>query len=45
MAEGQKAMAAKRYADAVRDFEEALKVSPGNAEATAALKKAKEAKP
>ena len=45
MAEGQKLQAAKRYAEAVREYEAALKLQPGNAEATAALKRAREGKP
>jgi cytochrome c-type biogenesis protein CcmH/NrfG len=45
MAEGQKAMTAKRFADAVKEFEAALKLSPNNADAAAALKRAKEGKP
>jgi tetratricopeptide (TPR) repeat protein len=45
MAEGQKLQAAKRYLEATREYEAALKLQPNNAEATAALKRAREGKP
>jgi tetratricopeptide (TPR) repeat protein len=45
MADGQKALAAKKFPDAVRDFEAALKVMPNHADATALLKRAKEGRP
>jgi tetratricopeptide (TPR) repeat protein len=45
MAEGQKLHAAKRYAEAAREYEAALKLQPGNPEATAALKRAREGRP
>ena len=45
MAEGRKAMAARRFPDGAREFEEALKVKPGNPEAADALKRAREGRP
>jgi cytochrome c-type biogenesis protein CcmH/NrfG len=45
MSEGQQALASKRFPDAVRAFEEALKLVPNDAAATAALKRAREGKP
>jgi tetratricopeptide (TPR) repeat protein len=45
MTEGQKLLAAKRFAEAAREYEAALKLQPGNTEATAALKRAREGKP
>jgi len=45
MAEGNRALAARRFPAAVREFEAALKVSPGNAEAAAGLARARNGKP
>jgi hypothetical protein len=45
MAEGQKLLAARRFTEAAREFDAALKLSPGSAEATAALKRAREGRP
>jgi hypothetical protein len=45
MADGQKALTAKKFPDAVREFEAALKLTPGHADATALLKRAREGKP
>jgi tetratricopeptide (TPR) repeat protein len=43
MKDGQAAMRAKKYADAVKAFEAALRVNPGDKQAAAELKKAKAA--
>jgi cytochrome c-type biogenesis protein CcmH/NrfG len=45
MAEGQKLLAAKHFAEAAREYEAALKLQPGNAEAAAALKRARDSRP
>ena len=45
MAEGRKGLTAKRFADAAREFEEALKLFPNNPEAAKALKQAREGRP
>ena len=45
MSQGKAALSAKRFADAVRHFEAALKLKPNDPEATAALRRAKEKKP
>jgi hypothetical protein len=42
VADGQKALTVRKFPDAVREFEAALRVMPGNADATALLKRAKE---
>jgi hypothetical protein len=44
MAEGNRHMTAKRFPDAVIQFESALRIYPNDPEATAALKKAKTGK-
>jgi tetratricopeptide (TPR) repeat protein len=45
MAEGKRFATAHRFADAVKEYEAALKLWPGNPEATDALKRAREGKP
>jgi hypothetical protein len=45
MADGKHFAAARRFADAVKEYEAALKLFPGNPEATDALKRAREGKP
>jgi tetratricopeptide (TPR) repeat protein len=45
LAEGQKALSAKRFPDATKEFEAALKLFPDSADAKALLKKAKDGKP
>jgi hypothetical protein len=45
MANGKKAHAARRFAEAAKSYEEALKVMPSSTEAKDALKRAKESKP
>jgi hypothetical protein len=45
MATGKQAAAARRYADAAKAFEAALKLVPSNAEARTALQKARDGKP
>ena len=44
-AEGRKALAAKLFAEAARNFEEALKRMPNHPEATKLLKQAREGRP
>jgi hypothetical protein len=45
MTEGEKLLAAKRFADAAREFEEALKLFPASSDAKNCLQKAKSGKP
>jgi cytochrome c-type biogenesis protein CcmH/NrfG len=45
MADGQKALAARKFADAGRAFEAALKVLPNHPDATALLKRARDGRP
>jgi tetratricopeptide (TPR) repeat protein len=45
MAQGRKALKAKRFADAAREFEAVLKVMPNHADATQALRQARQGRP
>jgi len=45
MDKGQKLAAAKKFTDAAKEYEEALKQIPNQPDATAALKRAKDGKP
>jgi tetratricopeptide (TPR) repeat protein len=45
MSQGRAAMAGKRFADAVRHFEAALRLKPNDAEASAGLRRARDKKP
>jgi hypothetical protein len=45
MANGRQAHAARRYPDAARSFEEALKLVPTSAEARSALERARQHRP
>jgi tetratricopeptide (TPR) repeat protein len=45
LADGKRFAAARRFADAIKEYEAALKLSPGNPEATAALERARAGKP
>ncbi len=45
MAGGQKALAARKFTEAAKEFEEVLRVSPNHAEATKALKQARQGRP
>jgi hypothetical protein len=45
MAEGEKLLAARRFADAAKEFEEALKLVPASADAKKNLDKARAGKP
>ena len=45
MAEGQKLAGQKKFADAAKEYEEALKLFPDNKDAKDALKRAKDGKP
>jgi tetratricopeptide (TPR) repeat protein len=42
---GQKAHAARRFADAVKEYEEALQLAPSNADVKNALQRARQGKP
>jgi tetratricopeptide (TPR) repeat protein len=42
---GQKAHAARRFPDAVKEYDEALKLSPNNADVKNALQRARQGKP
>jgi hypothetical protein len=44
MADGKRFATARKFADAIKEYEAALKLFPGNPEATDALKKAREGK-
>ena len=45
MADGQRLLAARRFPDAVKEFDEALQLSPGHPDATQFLKRAREGRP
>jgi len=45
MASGQKALAARKFSEAAKEFEEVLRVSPNHAEAAKALKQARQGRP
>jgi cytochrome c-type biogenesis protein CcmH/NrfG len=45
MTDGEKLLAARRFADATKEFEEALKLFPNSADAKKDLQKAKSGKP
>jgi hypothetical protein len=45
MAKGRQAAVGKRFPEAVKEFEEALELSPGSTDAKAALQRAREGKP
>ena len=45
MSQGKAAATAKKFPEAIRHYEEALKVKPNDPEATAALKRGREGKP
>jgi len=45
MAGGRKALAARKFTEAAKEFEEVLRVSPNHAEATKALQQARQGRP